>query len=856
MMMIHLESIIQLRRKTLGLTFILSAAALAFAQEKQEITGKIVSGNNTPVPYASVTFNNKSVKENATLFSDAVLTDDKGNFTVNLIPGSYEITVEAIDFKKFVTTKPIGKNPNLGVIKIESEETITTTKTKEIEGVTLTATTKPVKVDIDKKTYDVKSDLTAIGGNLQDVLQNVPSVSVDPDGTVSLRGSSNVKFLVNGKPSALLGIDDGANALQAIPADQIDKIEVITNPSSKFDASGTAGILNIVLKKTAKTGFNGSIVGTLGYQPRTALNTNLSWRKGNLTWFLNGGGGYTESKGKNWTDAHYSTAQIFEIGNPAAESFLRSYQNSEGKNYSKNYNASSGLVYDINKNTSVNASFTLRKSDNDSNSPVNYTYYMSDNTVKTGFRNATGNSSNTGIQGDFGLDKKLDNKGQSLSVALSLQRNNTDGNTNIDQNNRNIALKDLINQSTLNKSLVGKIDYELPIGEKSTFNAGYKIDINKNDYDFGVQRKKSTDSDFSTSGLEDYNNVTNYKEVINAFYAQFKSKVGNLGYQLGLRDENSNINLNYINLSGKDNIKDKTKNYNNLFPSIFLSYSIAKDNQFLLNYSKRIDRPRTMFLAPYMSFNDSQNIFKGNPNLNPAYIDSYEFGYSISKKKYSLNPTIYYRKENDDVKMTLVYDTNKSQFVSQPQNLGYDQRIGLDLNYSYDPFAWWKLMGEVDVYHYKTTGDYYYATNPANPDVKDGYISYAGNGVSTRLRLSNTFKFDKTFSVQLMGNYRASQVEGANNSKPMYFMNLGATKTIWKGNGTLAFNVQDIFNTRARKVIQTGDFYTRESFMQWQPRQFSISLTYRFKQGEKVEQPKKKKDINNNESGGDEMPPM
>ena len=136
---------------------------------------------------------------------------------------------------------------------------------------------------------------------------------------------------------------------------------------------------------------------------------------------------------------------------------------------------------------------------------------MSDNTVKTGFRNATGNSSNTGIQGDFGLDKKLDNKGQSLSVALSLQRNNTDGNTNIDQNNRNIAVKDLINQSTLNKSLVGKIDYELPIGEKSIFNAGYKIDINKNDYDFGVQRKKSTDSDFSTSGLEDYNNVTTIK---------------------------------------------------------------------------------------------------------------------------------------------------------------------------------------------------------------------------------------------------------------------------------------------------------------------------------------------------------
>lgn len=855
--MIHTEILNLITKKSLGLTLVLSTATIAFAQEKQQFYGKITDQHNNNIPYASVTFENKSVKENKALYSDATLTDDNGKYSVNLTSGTYEITIEAIDFKKYTLTKVINNNFNLGTIQIQAEQQLTNSKTKEIEGVTLTASTKPVKVDIDKKTYDVKSDLTAIGGNLQDVLQNVPSVSVDPDGTVSLRGSANVKFLVNGKPSALLGIDDGANALQAIPADQIEKIEVITNPSSKFDASGTAGILNIILKKTAKTGFNGSIVGSLGLLPRTSLNTNLSWRKGNLTWFLNGGGGYTESKGKNWTDATYQTPQNFDKTDPTAGNFLRSYQISESKNYSKNYNASTGLVYDINKNTSVNASITVRKSDSDSNSPVNYTYYMDNNTQKLGERNAIGNSSNKGIQADLGLDKKIDSKGQNLSLALSLQRNETNGSTSILQDNRNIQLEDANNQNTLNKSLVGKIDYELPLGEKSMFNAGYKIDYNQNDYDFAVSEKKQGETNFSINeNLKDYNNTTNYKEVINAVYAQFKSKIGNLGYQIGLRNEASNINLNYVNVSGKDNIENKTKNNNNLFPSVFLSYSIAKDNQFLLNYSRRIDRPRTMFLAPFMSYNDNQNIFKGNPDLNPAYIDSFEFGYSISKKKYSLNPTVYFRQENDDVKMTLVYDENKSQFVSQPKNLGYDQRIGLDLNYTYDPFSWWKLMGEVDVYRYKTTGDFYYATNPNDPNNKNGYISYAGNGISSRLRLSSTFKISKSFNLQLMGNYRASQKEGANDSKPMYFMNLGATKTIWKGNGTIAFNIQDIFNTRYRNVIQTGLGYSRESFMQWQPRQFSISLTYRFKQGEKVEQPKRKRDINNNEGGGEEMPPM
>ncbi|MGK4879598.1 carboxypeptidase regulatory-like domain-containing protein [Elizabethkingia anophelis] len=246
--------------RTLGLTLAFSAAAFAFAQQqKVAVSGKITDKNGAAVPYASITFANKADKS----LSDGNMTDDKGAFSLNLTPGTYIIEIDAPGFKKTSVEKTVSAPGSLGAIQIVAlqGQAAIDSKTQNIQGVTITAqSTKPYKVELDKKTYDVKSDLTSIGGNLQDVLTNVPSVSVDPDGTVSMRGSSNVRFLVNGKPSALLGIDAGANALQAIPADQIDRIEVVTNPSAKYDASGTAGILNIILKKNSKLGFNGSVI--------------------------------------------------------------------------------------------------------------------------------------------------------------------------------------------------------------------------------------------------------------------------------------------------------------------------------------------------------------------------------------------------------------------------------------------------------------------------------------------------------------------------------------------------------------------------------------------------------------------
>ena len=849
------------QKKIFGLALTIGAASFIMAQQKVNISGN-VQDTNGGVGYASITFKNQ---QNSQL-SDAVLADADGSYKLELAPGNYEVSIEAVDYKKFTQTVKVEKAGTIAPFVIISDGKANLTNTTDIQGVVITATsTKPYKVELDKKTYDPSQDIVSKGGSLQDVLTNVPSVSVDTDGTVSMRGSSNVRFLINGKPSALLGIDDGANALQSIPADQIERIEVITNPSSKFEASGTAGILNIILKKSKKAGFNGSVIGTLGYLPQTNLNTSLNWRKGNVSWFLNGGGGYRESKNTNRNDNYYNN--VTTTGQET-----ESHQNSEIKNKNNNYNATAGIVYDITDKTSVNASGTVRTFDSENSGNIDYNYNFLNAASTFLQRRTSGSNNNLAFQGDFGLDHKFDDKGQNLSLSLSLQRNKSNNDTNISEfsdYNTTSSLQNIIGQKTINKSVIAKADYELPIGEVSRLEAGYRLDSNNNDYDNNVQQSTTLSPALQYLGLYTYD--ANYKEMFNAFYVQFKSKVGKLGYQLGLRDEISNVTIDYHNLQGTDPVDNRKKSYNNLFPSVYLSYDVAKDNQILVNYSRRIDRPRGFFLIPNPNYSDNQNIFDGNIDLNPSYVDSYELGYSISKKKFTINPTLYFKHETDDTKM-LVYnkavnfeyfDENgiqqtgkRIEFHTKPINLGTKDTYGLDLNFNWDATSWLKFMGNVDVFGYNIKGSTPYETLDVLGSPITATANFSGNGISTKSRLTSTFKIDKTLNLQLQGFYRGGTKTDYQVRKDMYAINFGASKTIWNGNGTIAFNIQDIFNTRSMRATTYTANSTRDSYMQWQPRQFAVSLTYRFKQGEKIDQPKRKKDINANDNGDEQQGPM
>lgn len=825
-------------KKILSAGMLLSAAVFAFAQEKADINGRIVDPKNNPVPYASVTFSSKIDK----LHSDAVLTDENGYYSLKLVPGNYAITVEAIDHKKHTLNKVIKAGPQ-EAITLLPEESATMAPTKNIEGVTITAaSTKPYRVELDKKVYDPSTDVLSKGGNLQDVLSNVPSVDVDTDGTVSMRGNTNVRFLINGKPSSLLGIDDNANALQSIPADQIDRIEVITNPSSKYEASGTAGILNIILKKTKTKGFNGSVEGALGYLPTTRLNTNLSWRKGNWTWYVNGGGGYNERKNNRWNNTRY-------FDNNGTSSFLN--QSSDNNNKGKYYNANSGFTVDLSEKAALNLSGMIRYNENESRDLVTYQTLNADRSLNaTSQRLSLGGGSGNAIQGDLGFDYKFNSSGHNLFTSFSIQQNNNDGYSNILETQENhFVSRNIVNQSTVNNTLIGKVDYELPLDEKSKLEAGYRFDRNENDYDYNVSRSFD---DVTFVLRPNFTSQTVYTEMFNAFYAQFKSKTNRLGYQLGLRTEISDINVAFNNLSGNsENIK---KHYTGLFPSVFLSYDIAEgsNNQLLLNYSRRINRPRSWFLIPFNSFsiNDDRNQFLGNPDLDPSYINSFELGYAIQKKKFTINPTLYYQHTTNTTQMVVVRESAASQIlVTRPFNVGSETNIGLDLNSTADLLPWWKIMANVNLYHYTSQGEYY------DPNIMSKPFSFAGKGFSSRLRMTNTFKVDKTFNLQLQGFFRGAEKTASRHRKEMYAVNFGANKTIWKGDGTISFSIQDIFNSRAMRNISYSDNFEREQYMQFMPRQILLSLTYRFKQGEKIEQKKRQRN-NSNEDSGEDMPIM
>ncbi|WP_276381635.1 outer membrane beta-barrel family protein [Flavobacterium sp. H4147] len=789
------------------------------ARNKVKVTGKVFEKvSKQPLEYATISI----MAPNDTKVIAGGITNPKGEFEVAVAPGTYDIKVEFISFKSTeFKQKNIQDDTNLGVVNLSEDAA-------QLSEVVVRADKSTVEIKLDKKVYNVGQDMMVKGGTVSDVLDNVPSVSVDSEGNVSLRGSDNIRILIDGRPSQAINI---AEALRQLPADAIDKVEVITNPSARYDAEGGSGIINIILKKGKNQGFNGTLIASTGLPETYGLSANVNYKTEKLNYFTTAGYNYRTNEGGGLTNTSYYNAD----GSP--KGYLD--EDRDTKRIRNGFNARGGVEWSITPTTFWTNAINYQKNTGEDKDLINYNNFDAAHAftgATSRFNNADTGSEN--VEFTSNLIKNFNDKGHKLTADLSISRNTDDSNSIITASpSFNTTLNDQVQ-----KQVLFQTDYVLPLGKGSQFEAGYKGSFGDLENEYYV-----TDENY----VKDPNksNTLQYKENINALYAQYGLKVNKFSYLFGLRWEDTDIHVNLL-----DNSEFNTKKYNNLFPSAFVSYEISDQSNFTASYSKRLTRPRGRFMNPALNYSSNINIFQGNPDLDPSLTDKYDVGYIKRWEKVTFSTSAYF--ENTKDVFSFVRTPNGDTvdgipvILSRPINLGKEQKYGFEFTFNYTPYKWWRLNSNFNLYNVKTTGENTYIdTNGAT------VVQNLDNQANTWFaRINSKVTLPYKIDWQLNGTYNGSQKTAQGKNLDQFSMNTALSKDVMKDKATIAFNISDIFNSRIMRSYTylqndvTGESQKSYSEMQFRKRQFNLSFTYRFNK------PKGERDKNaqpRNEGGGD-----
>jgi hypothetical protein len=772
------------------------------------ISGKVIDKDTKdPLEYATVVLKNLKNQK-----ISGGITNDKGLFNITVLQGFYDISVEFISFKTInFKSRTINKSINLGTVVLSEDGEV-------LDEVNIIPEKSTVDIRLDKKIYNVGKDMTVKGGNVADVLDNVPSVSVDIEGNVSLRGNENVRILIDGKPSSLVGLD-GTSALRQLPADAIERIEVITSPSARYDAEGTAGILNIILRKGKITGFNGAINPTIGDPSQYGISTNLNYRTKKYNIFTNSGYSYRNGPGNGVNNSTY-----FD-NSGAVTGYLNEVRNNN--RLRKGFNTSFGLEYYLNDSSSILGNIVYRNSDGD-NTSINSVeiFDASYNLTDSRIRNENEISDSKSTQFSINYTNRLNDTGKKLTIDLQYSKSDQNEVGTINQDNAFVEDNTTIQNST--RKLV-QIDYVYPFGEGSQLEVGYKSNFENRDSDYKVNNP-------TINPQFDPSNNLDFEQNIHALYTQYGRRFDKFSYLLGLRGELSDIKINLLTTS-----ENFDKKYSQLFPTVNLGYEISEDQSITVGFSKRLRRPRSWFLNPFESRTSETNIFKGNVDLNPTFTSSYDVGYLKKWKKLTVNSSIYFR-----------HSTGVFQFISQergdlvngvpvivrsPINLSSEDRYGFEFTTNYSASKKVNFSGSFNFYGFETVGEY----NNIDFGNKD-------SNWSTRFNARVTLPANIQWQTRL--SYRGGQKNAQSTSDGVFSANLAFSKDLLKDNGTMVLNISDVFNSRKR----TGYSYTPNSStygeMQWRQRQISLSFVYRFNQKKNQKQSRQRQN-NDFEEGGE-----
>lgn len=795
--------------------------------KKIKITGKIFEkGTTLPLEYATVVFQDAKNPEKL----NGGVTDLNGNFSFEVPSGNYNVRFEYISFKTFeIKGKTYNSDTDFGTIYLEVD-------VAQLQGVEVIAERSTVEIKLDKRVYNVGKDMMVKGGTVSDVLDNVPSVTVDAEGNVALRGNENVRILIDGKPSGLAGINI-ADALKLLPADAVEKVEVITNPSARYDAEGGGGIINIILRQGKAQGLNGSFVASIGDPETYGLSSSLNYRSEKFNLFSNTGYNYRTTLGNSLTNSEY-------LGSNANPQSIFIDERRANERLNKGYNSNFGVELFIDESTSWTNSLTIRNGRGENPDNVFFNNFDA-NRNATFTRNRLNDQRSSDLTFEYATNftKKFKKEDHKLTVDMSFSENRERDNSIIyDQiinDPSTLFIERSINPENQNRNLF-QADYVLPIGKDSRFEAGYRGSFQKNLTDFQID---SLDVAGNWIRNDVYSNLLEYKENVNAFYIQYGSKINKFSYFLGLRFEDSDIEVNSISANDYN-----AKKYNNFFPTATLNYEFSETSSMSLSYSKRINRPRGRFLNPFSSYSSRINIFRGNPDLDPAYTNAIDLGYLKRWKKITFNTSTYINLTDQSFQFIRresgLFDEGVPVIESTPINLATEIRAGFEFNINYSPYKWWKINTNFNLFRNETQGDFQY-TNFLGNEVVQNFDNVA---TSWFTRVSSKITLPYKIDWQTNATYNAPENNAQGKRLSITSVNLAFSKDVLKDKGTIALNVSDLFNSRIRRSEVNLPTVTSYSEFQWRQRQINLSFTYRFNK-KKNERENQRRDDG---GGGDE----
>ena len=781
--------------------------ALSTFAQTGSVRGRIIDAKTKkPLEFVNVSIRTTGTQTPLT----GTVSDSTGVFRINRVKnGTYTLTASFIGYKsveKEFTISPTARNVNVKNILLEEDSQV-------IDEIKVVGQRAQMRFEIDKKVFDVESNISQAGGSASELLENIPSVEVDNEGEISLRGNSSVTIWINGKASGL-SADNQAQILEQIPAESIERIELITNPSAKFSPEGTSGIINIILKKNRKAGYYGSLqVGADilgGYNASGSIN----YSSGKIESYLNVGYRQRKSEGKDNTDR----INLDDQGNPVSYLNQKGWNNRDGGSLFTR----AGLTLHLTQTDLIGIEGFGHFGNRNSNNTIRY-----ESDVPGSFTSSEriSDSDNSSKGGNINLDYKHEfNESSNLVARASWDLWVSDGTSTYKQHSLYLENKETSSwqkQESDNRSQSWEFqaDYVNQFTEESKLEAGYKGTLSSQ-----KSPVETYSGETETTAVFDellYNKYS-YDRNIQALYATFSTKVNNFGLQLGLRGEYTDTETKSLGYGETEATAVPYKDdYFSLFPSLFLSYSLPKNHEIQVNYTRRISRPRGWQLNPFMNMTDSLNISFGNPYLSPEYSNSFELNYIKTWEKHTLSVSTYYR-NTDDVIQRIRYREG-DVMKSTSANITQSSSAGAEI------VAKNKLLKFLD---FTTTLNFYYnelegfSYLPAGADTpvtgeRDDNFSWTGKIIANAM-------LPYAISLQATGSYNSKQIIAQGHRKASYRLDLGARKFFFDRKINLSISVQDILNSRSWHSITSGNGFKQDSDSWRKGGVFRFTLSYNF----------------------------